>query len=243
MINRQKKRQTKKSSNKHWKRLELEGFHKSDYDTRIEVCNQSTFAAIKEFVGLGFEKVLGLDMANSTRVCGDPDRASAQEETLGRQSTLYPGLSSVEGIENNKYPPHVIWAFQQGAGILVKGVQFFRNDPAQGYEFIKPFTADLFASAAFDCNLAHDKGYYIQGVETRIRTIFYAAVQNGNDSLILSAHGCGAFLNDPDVIAKAFKRVYEREYKGVFKAIRFAILDQPNGQNIRAFERSFTTNN
>ena len=70
-------------------------------------------------------------------------------------------------------------------------------------------------------------------------------MKHGHDSLVLSAFGCGAFQNPPDHIARLFKEVIE-DYKGHFKMVAFAILDDHNANkshnidgNYKPFERVF----
>ena len=43
-------------------------------------------------------------------------------------------------------------------------------------------------------------------------------------SLLHSAFGCGAFCNPPDHMAELFREVLEKEYRGCFKHICFAIF-------------------
>jgi hypothetical protein len=103
--------------------------------------------------------------------------ARAQEETLCRQSTLYPSLGGIQ------YP------LPEFGGAVVPNVQFFRDDAYQG---IEPFTADVFLSAAYDCNIEHDRGYdrpapgpdggddmYATGMRRKIRTMLRFAMENG----------------------------------------------------------------
>ena len=55
--------------------------------------------------------------------------------------------------------------------------------------------------------------------------------------LILGAFGCGAFGNDPQMVAKIFKQVLDRsEFKGVFEEIYFDIMKNP--QVLKIFENT-----
>ena len=48
------------------------------------------------------------------------------------------------------------------------------------------------------------------------------AASHKADILVLGAFGCGAFRNDPEVVAKAYKTALEK-FPKVFKKIEFAI--------------------
>lgn len=51
----------------------------------------------------------------------------------------------------------------------------------------------------------------------------------GNEMIILGAFGCGAFENDPEVVAKASKVVVEK-YSKFFKTIEFAVFCSPKDE-------------
>ena len=58
--------------------------------------------------------------------------------------------------------------------------------------------------------------------EKRLRRILDVAVMEGNEIVILGAFGCGAFANNPGVVAQAAKNVIA-EYRYAFKVIEFAV--------------------
>ena len=49
------------------------------------------------------------------------------------------------------------------------------------------------------------------------------AAHNGADVIILGAFGCGAFMNDPVILAKAYQKVVQ-EFAHAFKVIHFAVF-------------------
>jgi len=216
--------------------------------SEIIVVNTTTFQMASELLGRGL-KPLVLDMANKSSPGGSVLEGSpAQEETLCRQSNLYLALKRAQA--NGFYP------IPEHAGVLIKNVTFFRND---NYDFLdSPFRVDVFASAAYDCNLAHVPdfennlcGYdrpdanedYANGTKSKIRIMLQAAKENGNDSLILSAFGCGAFKNDPVQISVWYKEVLnEPEFRNSFKLIVFSIKDSGKG-NFEAFKNTFLATN
>ena len=83
--------------------------------------------------------------------------------------------------------------------------------------------------------------------DTEIKQILDIALENGNDSIVLSAFGCGAYGTPPKIVAKIFHDViYSDEYKNLFKEIVFAIINLPstNGThnpegNFKPFKETF----
>ncbi len=71
--------------------------------------------------------------------------------------------------------------------------------------------------------------------EKRLRRILDSAVMNHADTVILGAFGCGAFCNEPQVVATAAANVV-RDYMYAFKNIEFAVYCRPNDDsNYRVF--------
>jgi uncharacterized protein (TIGR02452 family) len=77
-------------------------------------------------------------------------------------------------------------------------------------------------------------------MKRKIRSMFRAAILQGNDSLLLSAFGCGAFKNDPKLISQWYKEVLaEPEFVGAFSKVVFGIIDDRNGANFKPFKETF----
>lgn len=70
--------------------------------------------------------------------------------------------------------------------------------------------------------------------------MFAAAAANGAEILVLGAFGCGAFQNDPETVAKAYKQAL-REFDGYrFAHVEFAVYCPPdNCSNFDAFNEVF----
>lgn len=188
----------------------------------------TTFEMTRRLVAMG-HRPLVLNMANRYDRGGAVLRgARAQEETLCRQSDLYKGLEKVH------YP------LPELGGAAVRGVQFFRDDE---YNYVEPIVADVFTSAAYNNNLAHGRGFdrpvddavYLANTKEKMRTMLRWGIQNGNRVLNLSAFGCGAFRNDPNVVANAYREVFnEPEFRGAFDVVAFGIFDPPGAQHPNA---------
>lgn len=88
-------------------------------------------------------------------------------------------------------------------------------------------------------------------IKNKIRTILRIGLQNGHDSLVLGALGCGAFCNPPQHIALLFhETLNEHEFANKYKHISFAILEDPNSfqehnkeGNVWYFEHQFVNYN
>lgn len=70
----------------------------------------------------------------------------------------------------------------------------------------------------------------------RAEHILHIAAVNAADALVLGAFGCGAFANDPEVVARAYNDVL-KDYKKNFKLIEFAVYCRPSEtENYDAFK-------
>ncbi|MBQ1312281.1 MAG: TIGR02452 family protein, partial [Blautia sp.] len=76
-------------------------------------------------------------------------------------------------------------------------------------------------------------GYHVK----RAIHMLTCAAAKGADTLVLGAFGCGAFQNDPEVVARAYKTVLQ-EFPKVFRQIEFAVYCPPGGsRNYEVFKR------
>jgi uncharacterized protein (TIGR02452 family) len=173
-----------------------------------------------------------LNMADWFYAGGCVDGGSrAQEEELFRRSNYFKSLQQ-------KYYP-----LQPFTTILSSKIEFSRHGVKEGYEWMeKPYYIDCVAAPALEnppltknrTNYKYEE--HAQIMKKKIKMLFYMASKNGNDSLVLSAWGCGAFYNPPEHVAKLFKEVL-LEYNGVVKEVVFAVL----GPNFERFQSSFNS--
>jgi uncharacterized protein (TIGR02452 family) len=69
----------------------------------------------------------------------------------------------------------------------------------------------------------------------RAKHIMHIAAANGADALVLGAFGCGAFANDPKVVAEAYRDALS-DYRQYFRLIEFAVYCRPGeNENYDAF--------
>jgi uncharacterized protein (TIGR02452 family) len=129
---------------------------------------------------------------------------------------------------------------------LSRGVEFHAWGLQKDYVLLdEPVHIDCIASPAI-VNPKHDWGTGlftkqrdIDSMRFKIRQLFWVAQKNGNDSLVLSAWGCGAFGCPTEQIAELFQEVCE-ERSGVFKVVLFAILG--GGDTLGIFAEVFGSN-
>jgi len=180
----------------------------------ISVENIDTLNFAEKLVQEGYNPLV-LNMASfQSKGGGVENGAIAQEENLFRRSNYY------KAIPDSFYPLH------KEDMILSTDVTVFRND---FYEYIKnPFDVDMIAMAAIkNPKLKEDDTYFNEDdhelMDAKIKSIFLCALYNKNDSVLLSALGCGAYHNNPYIVAKIFKK-YVDKYKPYFRFIAFGIL-------------------
>jgi uncharacterized protein (TIGR02452 family) len=158
-----------------------------------------------------------LNMASWFKPGGGVEKgATAQEEDLFRRSNYH------KFLDRRLYP------LPTYRTILSRGVEFFRRGHGYQYAIMQtPYTIDCVAAPAVrhpkltskDCLTKADR----EIMKRKINILCQIASKNGNDTLILSAWGCGAFYCPPEDMGSIFREVL-REYVGCFKKIVFAIL-------------------
>ncbi|CRX38556.1 TIGR02452 family protein [Estrella lausannensis] len=217
--------------------------------TRFSVENDDTFNVLVKLKKAGSNPA-GINMANAyIRGGGVEEGCPAQEEALARRSnymaiTRHPQAGKAKIAEGGIYSPHV---------------QVFREDETKGYAFMKePVDIALIAVAAFDLRRSsHDRvklrlsaqvvytdkhlvkhQAFVDQTKQRIRNMLRKLFEKGHKDLVLGALGCGAFQNPPKLISALFEEVFnEREFKGRFETVTFAILQQrqSDAANVAAF--------
>ena len=198
-----------------------------------------------------------LNFASATNPGGGVVKgSSAQEESLCRISTLYFNLN-VREMWNGFYSPH------RAAGdplhnddiIYTPHVVVFKSDTNHPTLLAECdwYEVDVISCAApnlrekpsnrmntYDGNHRVDipPGDLRRLHEQRLARILDVAAANGAEAVVLGAFGCGAFRNDPLVVASATAAVIPH-YRTLFKAIEFAVYCRPDDtRNFMAFESS-----
>ena len=223
----------------------------------IKVTNRDTFTAAKEYANIinstneGFVGVL--NFASSTNPGGGVTKGStAQEECLCRCSNLYLTLYQEKCIReyynvNKKYMSNL----GSDAIIYSRNIYVFKDKDYNMLPAEDRFYVDVLTCAAPNLRENPRNQYNSDASEEKLtitdeelynihvkraRNILNVAVKNEDDYLILGAFGCGAFRNNPEIVAKAYKDVLQ-DYMYCFKVIDFAIIDGKYSNNYEIFKR------
>lgn len=192
-----------------------------------------TVTALVKYAPIG--KTAILNMANATSKGGGVERgAMAQEECLFRCSNLYT-------IADVFYPMRL------DEFVYTKDVTFIKD---VNYRSMSPVKVDVITIAALNLNPKHKQEFHLSeygypnnslGIKTvtleKICYMLDSAYKNRCTNIILGAFGCGAFKNDPTVMANLFKLVLSK-YSHLFDNIVFAIINDRNsvGDNYQIFK-------
>lgn len=238
------------NSNKVYKEKFISNNREDKYSAEIEVRENTSFNAAKQYSQFG--KVAVLNFANPHFPGGGvKNGAMAQEECLCRSSNLYLCLNAKNVYEDYYlYNRNIKNRFFSDRLIYTKNVTVFKDD--SDVSLLMPqsewFNVDVITCAApYIANRKYTNKTALKELfKSRIKNIFESAIDNDVDVLVLGAFGCGAFKNPPDVVAKAFHEVIEEnEYSKKFERIVFAIKRTVGSgnlfvcPNVSAFEREF----
>ena len=217
---------------------------KVDKPANIIVSQLRSFEAAAQYIG---KRTAVLNFASATNPGGGVEKgASAQEECLCRVSTLYPCLAD-QKMRASFYTPHRKNgnALHNDDIIYTPNVLVIKDDDHNLLS--EPFSVDIISCAAPNLRERPSNQYNTGDTikvqisddellalhEKRARKIFSSAIANGVEILILGAFGCGAFQNDPHIVAQAYKNILP-DFVHYFHTIEFAIFC--NAKNIENYQ-------
>ena len=222
-------------------------------DASIAVSKKRTYEAASAYRGL---KTAVHNFASASNPGGGVERgASAQEECLCRCSGLFFSLNTPK-MWDGFYTPHrnAHNPIHNDDIIYTPGVKVFKTDTAvpELMPWQDWYDVDVITCAAPNLrNMPSNR--YNEGDgskkaeisdrellalhEKRLKRILTVAVLEGAEAVILGAFGCGAFANNPEVVARASKNVIT-DFRRAFKNIEFAVYCTPRDErNYQIFER------
>lgn len=222
-------------------------------DEQISVTKERSFQAAMRLASMNPEaKIAVMNFANAFHAGGGVTRgASAQEECLCRCSTLYPLLYR-RTLRDSFYKHHHELNTSKASDslIYIEGVIICKTDEDYPERMEKEdwVNVDVITIAAPDLRTKSNmyaqivgSGTYMNDAELfgyhvkRAMHMLTVAACKGADMLVLGAFGCGAFQNDPEVVAKAYKTALEI-FPKVFDKVVFAVYCSPRDKkNYEAF--------
>eukprot|EP01080_Neovahlkampfia_damariscottae_P005020 gene5020-8618_t len=138
--------------------------------------------------------------------------AGAQEENLFRRTNLFQCTEDPYQLFQKKswdYP------LPEYGGLYIQNATAFRHSEKKGYKFMKtPQEISFVASYSYKLppieiskdNEERISSSIIPSFLKKMESIFEIALENGHDSIVLSAFGCGAYCCPPKHIAELFKQ-------------------------------------
>lgn len=211
-------------------------------DTRIVVSKDRSFEAASKYAG---KKVCVLNFASATNPGGGVLHGStAQEECLCRISTLYPCINELNDrfhyVHRKMLHNGKMNTLYNNDCIYTPDVLVFKSDTRvpKIMSEDKWFKVDVITCAAPNLrnygSLSEDKLEKIH--LERCNRILDIACSHGSEVIILGAFGCGAFGNDPRIVAQGMKQAVVSHY-GDFDIVEFAIYCSPwDQENYEVFK-------
>lgn len=206
-------------------------------EANVVVSAKRTFEAAAAYAG---RKVCVLNFASATNPGGGVRYGSrAQEEGLCRCSTLYPCLNT-PALWEGFYAPHRAQAdpLHNDDCIYTPDVVVFKSDTShpdmleearwQRVDVITCAAPNLREEPSNVMNPGEGEAVSVtleqlQRIhEQRMARILRIAALHRCDVVVLGAFGCGAFCNDPRIVAKAYANVLP-EFRHAFETVEFAV--------------------
>lgn len=206
-------------------------------DGIIEIHNESTLrGTYRMVVEESKENVCALNFANAfTPGGGFLSTARAQEETLCRSSSLY--YSLIQKMDFYRYHQNKRDNKASNYIIFSPDCPTWKTD---NYEILdQPYLTSYITSAAVMNSGMQNRNQVKKIHDERIKAIINCAISNNVKNIVFGAFGCGAFLNNPEDVAKSFKKyLVDEEMRFYFESISFSIIGfKPT--NINAFSSVF----
>ncbi len=199
-----------------------------------------------------------LNNANQFEVGGDYLSGRGQEEYLIANTDLLTSLCQLPGVKKGNVSNPFKYQLENCLGFSNKrqrsGFGEFTclySEDVKIHSLNKKMSVNkddtsinIISSAAYnltEMDQSPDLGLYLIGTIFKILNQLRTAKTHNQRVLLLSAFGCGAFRNDPYVIAEIYQSaIYSYEFQGCFDHIYFPIKDAPEDTNFEVFKNQFT---
>ena len=213
--------------------------------TVFEVVNETTLAGCMRLLAADpDQRITVLNFASAKNPGGGfLGGARAQEESLARSSGLYSSLLHCSDYYAfHRRQKSLLYSDRM---IYSPACPVLRDD--QGEWLPQPYTVNFITSAAPNAgaiasNEPREAAHIPDVFRERIGKVLALAAEQGCDTLILGAWGCGAFRNDPKLVARLFWDHLNPNgaYWCRFPKVVFSVLDHHESLgNYRAFAEKF----
>lgn len=196
-------------------------------ETPIYITGNSTIDSAIYYHDSGYSRICILNFADARNPGGGYlNGRNAQEESLCRQTFLYPTLKESKMYDTYRNERNL---YSKDIMIYSPNVRVIRDNDNLPLNF--PFNVNVISAPAVD-----NRKYVRNSKEImkrRIRKIIKLAAFKKNKILILGAFGCGVFNNDPSDISKIFAEVLIDEgLKNYFTLVIFPIYQNEYAKDI-----------
>ena len=237
----------------------LPGAPAHEIETITEVWDGDCLVAGLTLQDKGYNPVV-LNMANQVIPGGGWLKGSgAQEENIFRRTAYWASLQEDSRDISSTLPAlrrfDFSYPMSDEGTIYSPDVLVFRGTEQCGYPYLEtPQRMSFIACAAYrkpPCGPSPGFRYlnndHEEGMFRKICGILATALHHGHDSIVLSAFGCGAFCNPPNIVAELFERALRSEhFVNRFRIVVFAIFNDHNSAgpvnpfgNVIPFENVF----
>lgn len=167
---------------------------------------------------------------------------SAQEESMCRSTTLYPIIS------NPRFKPvfyEVKPLLSESILIYTPDIKIIKDESSADYNPLRvavPVNVITCAAPNLKYIKISNEDLY-KSHKIRAQNIINEAARQ-NDILITGAFGCGAYRNNPEIVAEVWHDLLMGQYKGAFQKVIFAIPYDKNWsewdrRNMEVFKKIF----
>ena len=222
------------------------------YRTRYMILKLDTLIAAVQLSHKFQTRVCAMNLSHDTSVGGRwTQKKGSQEECIMRNSSLFLSLwprrrnLDLRLMKHSKCFPVDIERFYplSEAGVVYSPNVAMIRDVTPELGTSGPLCSpvrwpiiSVVSVAAIDLRFHQ---FSMEVTRQKLRTALYACVHEGHEVVVLGAFGCGAFKNDPRIIAGIYKDLLENEFNGAFKCVAFSII--LGDRNLDVFQEVFNT--
>ena len=215
-----------------------------EYQTKVVFYDKSDSlgAARKERLENSAARIAITNFANGVHVGGSDGVGGkgSQEEQLFRSTYLRVSLERAYQESDSKTRSNTGRYIGYFSAVVSRDVPTIKNI-SEKFFYVSAAAPDLRKFLRSEGTYINSQANPTALVESilhrKLSVIMAAAVEEKCDTLVLGAFGAGAFLNDPEVVARIINDLIAKDFKGCFSKVVLPI--GPNDRNRGPFEKVF----